>query len=90
MKWNGHRAEQTELTDMATLAQRCKKRFFTFFNSFHFPYDFKNKNVEKLLSMQANSEITFSYATFLNSKLVKLCDCIFRIKIRIDNRKKTS
>ena len=48
------------------LVHRCKNVFLTFFNScrvfyvfnvFYFPYVFKIKNVENLLSVQANSEI---------------------------------
>jgi len=47
--------------------------FLRFFNVFYFPYVFKIKNVGNLLSTQAHSEnFNFSYATFLNSKLVKL------------------
>ena len=56
---------------MHRLYHRCKNVFtffilvtlFTFFNVLYFPYVFKIKNVENLLSMQVNSEISMLHLT---------------------------
>jgi len=62
----------TRCSNYISWNHRCKKTFFYVFyschvfyvfNVFYFPHVFKNKNVENLLSMQANSEISVLHLT---------------------------